>query len=150
MEGGRLPCSQHYVSSVPSAIPHPILHSWLLIGENSLLPHQTGVRWARRRLINCVYLGSTRQTDSLHYRAAGDFLKVNLINTEQCHITGWGREVAGGCEGGVVGASRVLSDVIWSVIVALPLEASSTYLEYSTMSKTGSQCFGVYQQLAGL
>lgn len=50
----------------------------------------------------------------------------------------------------MVGALWVLIDVIWSVIVALPLEASSTYLEYSTMSKTGSQCFGVDQHLAGL
>lgn len=49
-----------------------------------------------------------------------------------------------------VGALRVLSDVIWSVIVALPLEASSTYLEFSTMNKTGSPFFGVYQCLAGL
>lgn len=52
--------------------------------------------------------------------------------------------------GGVVGALRVLSDVIWSVIVELPLEASGTYLECSTISKTGSQYFGVDQRLAGL
>lgn len=57
-------------------------------------------------LINCVYLGRPRQTDSLHYGAEGDFLKVNLINTEQCHITGCGREVAGGCEGGVRWSGR--------------------------------------------
>lgn len=51
-------------------------------------------------LINSVYLGSPHQTDSLHCRAAGDILKVNLINTEQCHITGcsrtmWGRGEVG-------------------------------------------------------
>lgn len=44
----------------------------------------------------------------------------------------------------------VLSDVIWSLIVALPLVASITYIEYSTMRKRGSPGFGVYQWLAGL
>lgn len=52
-------------------------------------------------LINCVYLGHAHQTDGLHFRAVGDFLKVNLINNEQCHINAWGKEVAGGCEGGM-------------------------------------------------
>ena len=82
-------------------------------------------------LVKRVYLGSTPQTVSLLFSTAGDFLKVNLINTEQYLTTGWGREVAGGCEVGwaaVEGAHRVQSDVFWSAIVALPLEASSTYL----------------------
>lgn len=39
-----------------------------------------------------------------------------------------------------MGALRVLRSVIWSLIVVLPLEASSTYHEYSTMSTRGSQC----------
>lgn len=50
----------------------------------------------------------------------------------------------------MVGALRVLSSAICSLIVMLPLEASSTYHEYSTKSIRGSQCYGVYQQLAGL
>lgn len=54
-----------------------------------------------------------------------------------------------GCSG-LVDAFWVLSDVIWSVIVVLPLEASRICLKYSTMSKTGSQCFGIDQHLAGL
>lgn len=145
MEGGRLLCFQHYVPSVPSAIPNAVLHSQMLKPGSSLDRCQMRtdmIDW----LIICVYLGSTRQTDSLHFRTEGDFLKVNLINTEQCHITG-GREGSSRrmwawC--GVLGALWVLCDVIWSVIVALPLEALSTYLKYSTMSKTGSQCFGVY------
>lgn len=52
-------------------------------------------------LVSGVYPGNTCQTDRLHFTTAGDFLKVNLINTEQYHITGFGREVAAGCEGGV-------------------------------------------------
>lgn len=46
-------------------------------------------------LINLVYLGTARQTDSLHFGAEGDFLKVSLISNEQCHITGCGRAEVG-------------------------------------------------------
>lgn len=39
-------------------------------------------------LTQCIYLGSAFQTDGLHSRGTEDFLKVNLINLEQCHMTG--------------------------------------------------------------
>lgn len=130
---------------LPVPFPIPLLHSQMLKPGSSLdrcQMHMDMIDW----LISCVYLGSTHQTDSLHCRTVGDFLKVNLINTEQCHITGR-RE---GCSSrmwawcGVLGALSVWSDVIWSVIVVLPLEALSTYLHNEQDRKSVFWCISTF------
>lgn len=85
-------------NSIPSLSSNPILD----LHSDSLVPHQArcqvgikGTNW----LITGVYFGCTCQTDGLRFKAAGDFLKVNLINIEQWHMAVWGKQVAGGSDG---------------------------------------------------
>lgn len=114
MEEGKTLRSQHRVPRVGS----PSSSIWFR-AENGLDGHHTPVWWGAW-LINCAFLGTPPQTDSLHYRPARGFPKTlisSILNNATLQVS------SGEWRWGVVVHAWMVAVVIWSVIVAWPQEA---------------------------